>query len=187
MGQEAQWPWERLEDALDYRIKEWGMSFQEFVKTKAWDVQPLEFKTYEKAGFRTLTGKVELDSVVFEKLGFDSLPYYEEPAESPISTPELAKKNPYILISHRPRFFTHSQYRQSTILRKKYNEPLVQIHPKTAKKEGIKDGDMVWIENQRGRIKQRCQIFEHIDPRVVAADFGWRLQNRPYLEFGSPM
>jgi anaerobic selenocysteine-containing dehydrogenase len=182
LGQEAYWPWETLEENLDYRFEGLGMPFQEFAQTKGWDEQPLEFELYRKEGFKTPTGKVELSSTIFEKLGYDPLPYYEEPAESPISAAELAKDYPYILISHRSKFFPHSQYRQSEILRKRHNEPLIQIHPETAKKEGIRNGDMVWIENQRGRIKQRCEIYEHIDPRVVAADFGWWFPERPGAE-----
>ena len=38
---------------------------------------------YEKTGFATPTGKVELSSTILKKLGYDPLPKYEEPAESP--------------------------------------------------------------------------------------------------------
>ncbi len=60
---------------------------------------------------------------------------------------------------------------------------MVQLHPETAKKHGIKDGDWVWIENDRGRIKQKCQIFDKILPQVISCDFGWWF---PEKEGGEP-
>jgi anaerobic selenocysteine-containing dehydrogenase len=32
---------------------------------------------------------------------------------------------------------------------------------------------MVWIENKRGRIKQRAKLSEDVQRQVVAADAGW--------------
>jgi anaerobic selenocysteine-containing dehydrogenase len=43
----------------------------------------------------------------------------------------------------------------------------VQIHPETAKEYGIKEGDWVWIESPRGRIRQRANLFSGMDPRLV--------------------
>jgi anaerobic selenocysteine-containing dehydrogenase len=56
-----------------------------------------EFKKYEKVGFATPPGKIELYSTVFEKLRYDPLPYYEEPPESPVRMPELLDEYPLIL------------------------------------------------------------------------------------------
>ena len=51
-----------------------------------------------------LTGKpgrelIELYSTVLEKMGYDPLPAYREPPESPYSTPDIHAKFPYILIT----------------------------------------------------------------------------------------
>ncbi len=50
-----------------------------------------DYRSYEREGFRTPTGKVEFYSHVLASYGYDPLPHYEEPAESPFSTPELAQ------------------------------------------------------------------------------------------------
>ncbi len=44
--------------------------------------------------FDTPSGKVELYSSYLEKWGFDPLPKYHEPPESPLSAPELAGDYP---------------------------------------------------------------------------------------------
>jgi anaerobic selenocysteine-containing dehydrogenase len=69
--------------------------------------------------------------------------------------------------------FYHSEHRQVKSARKMHPDPLMQINPKIAEKYGISEGDWVWIESPRGKVKQRCQILEGIDPRVVHAQHGW--------------
>jgi anaerobic selenocysteine-containing dehydrogenase len=72
---------------------------------------------------------------------------------------------------HQPYY--HSEHRQMKTLRKMHPDPIVQIHPETAKALGIREGDWVWIESPRGRIQQKCRIFEGMDPRVVHVQHGW--------------
>ncbi len=125
-------------------------------------------------GFNTPTGRIELYSLVLEALGDPALPYYEEPPESPYSTPELAEEYPLVLTTgHRSYEFFHSEHRQQPTMREFHPWPLVEMHPETAKKYGVKDGDWVWIENARGRCRQVVHETETMDPRVVNAEHGW--------------
>lgn len=174
LGQEEHWPWKDLDECYDWRFSKINMSFEEFVEKEGWRTRPLEYRSYEKrGGFNTPTGKVELYSTIFEKLGYDPLPDYEEPAESPVRTPELAAEYPYILISTKPRVFLHSSHRYSEGLRRHHPEAFCEIHPETAAKHGIKEGDYFWIETKRGRIYQKARLFDGMDPRVINPDFGW--------------
>ena len=117
---------------------------------------------------------MDLVSGYLEMLGYDPLPYYQEPPESPVSTPELAAKYPLILTTGgRSQYFFHSEYRQIPSLRKKHKDPLVEIHPETAKAYNISDGKWVWIESPRGRIRQKAKVTDGIDPRVVNVQHGW--------------
>ena len=52
-------------------------------------------------------------------------------------------------------------------------EPTIFINHETAKKLGISENDFVYIETQRGRIKQKVILTNDIDPRVVGVDYGW--------------
>ncbi|MCP5054494.1 MAG: hypothetical protein GY940_45420, partial [bacterium] len=123
---------------------------------------------------KTDSGKIELSSSYLESCGYDPLPYYQEPPESPISTPELAKKYPLILITGgRSQYFFQSEFRQISRLRKKEPDPLVEIHPETAKKYNIRSGDWVWIETTRGKIKQKAAVTESIAIDVVNVQHGW--------------
>jgi len=179
LGQEADWPWETLEEHYDYRLKPLGYTFSELLKVGKYE-PPRRFKKYEQIGFGTPTGKVELYSTILEKLGYDPLPFYREPPESPVSKKELAKEYPLILTTGARFFpFFHSEHRQVESLRRRYPHPVFEIHPETAKKLDINDGDWVWIETPRGRIMQKCRYFDGIDPRVVHAQHGWWFPELP--------
>jgi anaerobic selenocysteine-containing dehydrogenase len=181
MGQsEELWPWETVEQTLDHRFKAFGMTLEEFVEKKRFDTWPIEFRKYERTGFATPTGKVELWSITMEKLGYDPLPNYEEPAESPYSTPILAKKYPLILTTG-GRFIPmhHSEFRQLKIARRMHPDPVVTINDDDARVLGIYDRDWVWIETARGRIRQRAQVTPSIKKGVVHAEHGWTLPELP--------
>ena len=124
-------------------------------------------------------------SAYLESLGYDPLPFYREPPESPFSTPKLAEEYPLILTTggRSPNYF-HSEYRQIPILRQKEPEPLVQIHPETARKLDIKEGDWVWIESPRGRIRQKAALSQGIDARVVNVQHGWWFPEKKSPEYG---
>ncbi|MBW1945753.1 MAG: molybdopterin-dependent oxidoreductase, partial [Deltaproteobacteria bacterium] len=174
LGQEADWPWETLEELYDYRLKPVGLTFREFMDQGGYLSSPKIYKRYEEEGFATATGKIELYSKTLEALGYDPVPKFYEPPESPYSRPDMTKEYPFILITggrHLPYY--HSEHRQVKSMRKMHPDPIMQIHPETAEKLGIKEGDWVWIESPRGRIRQKCQLFEGIDPRVVHAQHGW--------------
>ncbi|TFG31165.1 hypothetical protein EU527_13100 [Candidatus Thorarchaeota archaeon] len=60
--------------------------------------------------FKTTTGKIELYSKELESLGLDPLPFHEEPAESPVATPNLYNEYPLVMITGRLGTRLHSQY-----------------------------------------------------------------------------
>ena len=174
LGQEPDWPWETLEDVYDDRLKPIGLTFAQFMNRGGFLRAPRETRQYERVGFATSTGKAELWSKTLETLGYDPLPDYEEPPETPYSRPDLAEQYPLILITGgRFQPYYHSEHRQVKPLRRQHPDPLVQIHTTTAKNLGIRDGDWVWIETRQGRIKQKCQTFDRMHPRVVHAEHGW--------------
>ncbi len=174
LGQQADWPWESLEDLYDFRLKPLHLTFREFMDQGGFLSSPKEPRRYERTGFATTTGKIELSSRILHSLGYDPLPEYKEPPESPYSRPDVVKDYPFILITggrHQP--FYHSEHRQVPSMRKMHPEPVVQIHPDTAVSLGIKDGDWVCVESPRGKITQKCQIFDGLNPRVVHVQHGW--------------
>jgi anaerobic selenocysteine-containing dehydrogenase len=170
MGQE--W-WDTVEDALDSLLEPAGLTWEE-IKKVGYLKGEMVYHKYRERGFSTPTGKVELYSTVLEKWGYDPLPKYTELPESPVSRPELAQKYPYILNAgfRIPNFF-HSANRSQPWLREIRPDPIVEIHPETAARHGIVEGQWVAIESPRGRIRQKAKLNDGIDPRVIVAEHGW--------------
>jgi anaerobic selenocysteine-containing dehydrogenase len=161
-----------------------GMTFEELTRHGFYKM-PMKYRKYAERGFRTPTGKIELYSTRFEQMGYAPLPYYVEPPESPLSTPEVAREFPLVLTTGaRIPFFFNSEHRQLPVLRKARREPRAEIHPDTAARHGIANGEWMWIETRRGRIRQRASFTAAIDPRVVHAEHGWWFPEEPAPEFG---
>jgi anaerobic selenocysteine-containing dehydrogenase len=120
-----------------------------------------------------------------ENLGYDPLPTYKEPPESPNSTPEIAKDFPYILTtgSRRLEFF-HSEHRQIESLRKRRPYPIAELHPEIACCHKIADGDWIYISSPRGRIKMKAKVTEDIRKGVVNIDHGWWFPEKEGPDFG---
>lgn len=177
-------PWQDDVEWNDWILREqapqYGKGYKE-LNEEVWSYEDFEYFRYEKGllrpdgepGFNTPTGKVELKISLFEEWGLDPLPWYQEPPESPYSTPELYKQYPLVMTTgHRSWEFFHSEHRQLKLNREFHPDPLIKIHPETAAKYGVQEGDWVWVENYRGRFKQKVQYAE-LDLRVINAEHGW--------------
>jgi len=141
LGQEEFWPWKDIEEAHNYEVSPEGYTLRELMeKTGGLPTRRPGEKRYEQNGFGTPTGKVELYSTILGKLGHDPLPYYEEPVESHISTLELAKEYPLILITG-GRFLPmyHSEWRQVVSARKAHPDPITNPSG-----NGLRIGDKGW-------------------------------------------
>jgi anaerobic selenocysteine-containing dehydrogenase len=178
LGQGEHWPWETLEDAYLSRIEPLGYgveSYDEFVEYYRYHFPEREYYKYkEKGGFATPSGKIELYSSTLKELGYSPLPEYIPPVENEIDNPELAEEYPLVLTTGGGVMpFHHSEHFQIKELRFLRHEPYMEINPATAAKLSIEDGDWVWIETKRGRIKQKANLTEGIRPGVVYTQRGW--------------
>lgn len=174
---------EPLEKIFNNQLRPLGTRFDE-LKTKGYISAQMEYRKFEKRKFATLSGKVELYSTYLERHGYDPLPSYQEPPESPISTPKIAKKYPLILTTGgRIQHFFCSEYRQIPTLRGGQPDPIVEINPETAAELNIEEGDWVWIETPRGRIQQKAKLTP-IHPKVVNVQFGWWFPEEEGPEYG---
>jgi anaerobic selenocysteine-containing dehydrogenase len=66
-----------------------------------------------------------------------------------------------------------SGYRHIEGMKKYKAEAVCEIHPDTAAKYKLRDGEMIWIESRKGRIQQRLKVADYVHPLVVVAAFGW--------------
>ncbi len=180
-------PWKDVSEFNNWRVQGMGITFEDF-KKKGCILEPMKYKEYEEKGFSTPTKKVELYSTGFEKYGYDPLPSYEEPPESPLSTPDLLEDYPLILISGgRCIQYFHSEGRQILSLRKLTPDPEIEVHPDTARKLGIAEGNWVYVETPRvkgEKVRFKAKLTASIHPKIVHARHGWWFPEKPAPEHG---
>lgn len=154
-----------LEALLDRYLEPLGLTFGELKGSTGVVSSTTKYRKYLEKGFATPSGKVEVWSQLCAQWGYDPLPVYWEPPETPLSAPELLQEYPLVLTNAHEIEYVHSQDRYLPTLRGRRPEPLVTIHPDTARGLGISEGDWVYVESKRGRIKQKATLDPGIDPR----------------------
>ncbi|WP_410670897.1 molybdopterin-dependent oxidoreductase [Amycolatopsis sp. cmx-4-68] len=130
-------------------------------------------RKYERRGFRTPSGVVELYSETLRRHGYPPLPTYDEPSLSPLSRPDLSARYPLILTCAKSLFFCETQHRGITSLRRSAPDPQLELHPTTAAARGIAAGDWVRLETPLGSIRARAKFNVNLDPGVVCGQHGW--------------
>lgn len=173
----AQYFWNDLRECLNEILGPARMTYEDF-KQVGMLKGKWEYKSYEKQGFNTPSGKFEIYSEQLKEWGYDPLPNYKELPESPLSTPELFKEYPLIFTSAKDPHYFHSSGRNLPSLRRLSPEPIVLIHPETASRFLVDEGDWVSVETKRGRIRQKAKFAEEIDPRVIILSYGWWFPDR---------
>jgi anaerobic selenocysteine-containing dehydrogenase len=173
LGLNDAFPWPDRYVYLDWICEGTGMRFQEF-KEKDFVMGEMRYRKHEEHGFGTPSRKFEFYSTVMEHMGRPPMPVYVEPPMSPVSTPELARDYPLILMTGtKVLHYFHSELHQVDSLRKRHPDPLVEINPETAARLGISNGDWVSVETPQAKVRLKAKLFDGIAPDVVNAEHAW--------------
>ncbi len=176
---------------VNERIAQTGMDWDSLADIGGWKYpteaespSSVPYRRYEKGllrhdgkpGFKTPTGKIELYSTLNEKYEIHPNLWYSEPPESEVRTPELFEKYPLVMVSGRrsPVFF-HSEHRNIPWLRACDPYPLVEVNPTVLQDLDVQDGEWIWIENDRGRIRRKVKANPSMHPGTVSVPHGWWL------------
>lgn len=119
-------------------------------------------------------GKVAIYNTSFEKAGYSPLPEWHDAPQSVTNTPDLAKKYPLTLSDyHTSISYTAAWQRNVPFLREVEPEPMLHIHPETAKARGIAHGDWVTVESPMGSLKLKAEYYPGIRKDTVMVLHGW--------------
>jgi anaerobic selenocysteine-containing dehydrogenase len=64
---------------------------------------------------------------------------------------------------------------------------LIQIHPKTAQAQGIKNGDLIKVESPRGTISGTALLWDHIREDTIFVPNWFGPQQKMAIELGTPL
>jgi len=171
-------PWKTDDEVVELELKPSGLNYRELKEEKVAGAYYME-KQYgmdalQVKRFPTPSKKIEIYSETLEKVGFDPLPTYREPDQSPLGDPQMVQKYPLVLTTGaRILYFTHGQHRNIGGLKEKCPEPFAEMNPKTAHQFGIEDGDWIIVESNRGQIKVKALVTGDMRTGVVSIPHGW--------------
>ncbi len=184
LGLDEAFPWPDRRAYLEWLLEPSGLSFEQFAE-KGILVGEMRYRKYEKEGFPTPSGRVELVSSIMAHQGRPSLPVFVEPPLSPLSRPDLAKEYPFIFMAGcKIMPFFHSEGRNISSLRGLHPDPLVDINPATVTALGMSAGDAVFVATPYGRARFVVHPDDGLAPDVIHAEHAWWFPERKGPDHG---
>jgi thiosulfate reductase/polysulfide reductase chain A len=124
-------------------------------------------------GFATRSGKVELVSPwLADKKDADGKPVAALPAYEPRKW-QPSPEYPLYFINWKEASHTHSRTQNNPwLLEIKPDNPMV-VHPYTAARFGVADGDVVWVESPHGKVRAKVRVTARIHREVVGVQHGF--------------
>ncbi|MCD8338840.1 MAG: molybdopterin-dependent oxidoreductase [Burkholderiales bacterium] len=193
--------WDSMEELLDKKFEPFGMTWKEFLEKQPIEFLPydkwntyyvykeIDPKTGKPKGFGTPSKKIEVycdgyitlartgkpyaldDDVEPASIDYDPLPFYSVPAENPFN--DVGKEYPLVITSGRLPMYHHGTLRNIPYLREIYPAPEIWVNPVDCEKYGVKNGDWVWVESKRGKIRAICRNTTGVQPGITYLERFW--------------
>lgn len=146
------YPWNDIEEYMDYRLKAAGLSLERLKKEGiiVGDKKPIYAEEGVPLEFPTPSGKVEFYSTQLAAAGFDPVPKFKKPEEPPADF--------YRLLFGRAPVHSFSRTQSNRILMDMMEENEVWVNPNVAEKWGLKTGQHVRLKNQDGVVSNKIKV-----------------------------
>lgn len=158
------------EEYLDAELRTGaGISLEELKKMPGavWNKGPTRYHKYRENGFATPTGKFEFYSRAMADKGLNPLPRLVE-AETKQKT-----GYPLALINWKCIEHTHTRTQNNPWLMEMQDGNPLWMHPATAEKLGLKNGELVKIESVAGTGYGALRVTPEIHPEAVGMTYGF--------------
>ncbi|MDH7604332.1 MAG: molybdopterin-dependent oxidoreductase, partial [Melioribacter sp.] len=156
-------PWNHIEEYLDYRLKAGGLSLEQLKKEGIirGPKNPIYIEDGIEPEFATPSGKIEFYSLQLLHAGFDPVPKYKRPEEPPAGY--------YRLLFGRAPVHSFSRTQSNPILMDMMEENEVWINSDVTQKWGLKSGQYIRLKNQDGILSNKVKVkaTERIRPDCV--------------------
>ena len=134
------------------------------------------FGRYERDGFATPSGKVELSSSILRDLGFDPLPYWRE---APPADPRFPLE---LFMGVREDEFFQTGQRFIPELRQRRPEPQCYLHPADAAEWQVSEGEWIDVETVAGRVRLQATLRDDMPVGLIRVPHGWWKPEAPQGE-----
>jgi anaerobic selenocysteine-containing dehydrogenase len=173
MGYGDLFPWNSDEEVVAHMLEPSGLTLEQLQEQPEGVI--FGDRLYEMPErIRTPSGKIELYSPSLADFGQDPLPVHKEPTQSPVSNPELVREYPLVLVTGaRIPEYTHWQMKNIPELRRMAPHPVAWIHPRVAESAGVEDGEDIFVETRKDRVRVKAAVTAEIMEGVVSLTHGW--------------
>jgi len=167
-------PWRDQRAFNTFILGDSGISLEE-LQREGYVQVPYRPGNLTQAPFATRTGKVELLSEAMREAGLDPLPAYVPPAREMRPAAVRADYPLILLTGDREKSYHHSRFRDQTWATKVSPDPILLIHPETARALSVADGEWVIVDlpDGPGACRLRAKISDRTPPGVVSTGMGW--------------
>ncbi|MFH1184232.1 MAG: molybdopterin-dependent oxidoreductase, partial [Chloroflexota bacterium] len=145
------------EDYLRQQLAPLGSSLEDIRASGV--LKPYRARKPREKLFNTPSGKVEIYSETLAKAGFPALPTWDEPA-----APEQGQ---FYLLTGKGARQTQFATQNNQLLHKYEDEPRLWMNTRTARAQGLRDGDLVNVTSPVGSIHVKLLATEAIRPDCV--------------------
>lgn len=159
-------------DAKDMMVKEFNDGIYQLFGITSWeDLRKGSAKaklpssaSWSDLTFATPSGKYEFKSETAQTNGHTALPEHKVGREA---------YAPLRLLTPHAKHGLHSQFQNLDWMHDLNAEPLVYVHPKTARAKGIADGDSVRVFNPTGEVKLKAQLTNNVPADTLLMYEAW--------------
>ncbi|MBF0608457.1 MAG: molybdopterin-dependent oxidoreductase [Magnetococcales bacterium] len=158
------------EELNHFRLKPFGVTLETLKKEGVVEVGPHWVEGFKPC--KTPSGKVEIYSDRLSAWSVDPLPRWQEP----LLSPDKNDPHSFRLIHGKQSVATHSMTANIAILMQlsiRYNLLRLWMNTQRGQRLGLKDGDMVVIDNELGRGVVKVRLTEGIHPSAVWLPSGY--------------
>lgn len=179
------YPWNHVEEYLDYRLKAAGLSLEQLKKEGIvrGEKQPIYIEEGIEPEFGTPSGKIEFYSLQLQEAGFDPVPKFTKPEQPPPGY--------FRLLFGRAPVHSFGRTQTNRILMDMMEENEVWVNADVANRFGLANGQYVKLKNQDGIVsnKVKVRVTERIRTDCVFMVHGFghnsRMLKRAYMKGAS--
>jgi thiosulfate reductase/polysulfide reductase chain A len=158
--------WISSSELLDEQVRRAGLgeNFAEF-RRKGFVAREQPFTP--RTTFATASGKCQIYIPEFAAKGYGPLPSWRPKQALP------TQEYPYYLITYLPGEHKRNSTQNNPILNEIGGTSVVQIHPQTAARHGIRDGGLVRVRSRIGQAVGPVRVTETVRPDCVVVPHGF--------------
>ncbi len=165
MGWAGHFPYEKWEDWGEIMMKDVPMSLDEIKQKGFWAASEIAYNKVPK-GLATKSGKIEIYSHAYADAGYNGYPEYRDRSVMP------DKDYPLQLTHSKLSMHCNIVTQNNPYLMEICGENWVEVNARDAARYGIRDGETVWLESPKDKVKITAKVVEGLVPGCVSVRHG---------------